>query len=65
MVKLTQSMVKQREARRVAKLLRQISSGKITLNQARQRIGLQQIPLLDEVVVTKSNDVLFRLITSS
>jgi hypothetical protein len=57
-------MVKQREARRTVKLLRQVSEGKITLNQARERIGLQPIPLLDEVA-TESNDTSSRLITSS
>lgn len=43
-MKLTPSMVKQRETRRSARVLRQLSAGKITLNQAREKLGLSSLP---------------------
>ena len=50
MVKLTESMVAQRERRRAMRLLQKVRDGRLTVNQARERLGLRAIPLLDGAV---------------
>lgn len=50
--KLTASMRKQQEARRTAKLLRRVNGGSMTINEARERLGLRPYP--DDGVITQN-----------